>query len=56
MIMMNDPPPRVIHIKLGNMRIKDFHQLISEIWKDVLVMSDDFKLIRVYSKRIEGID
>lgn len=56
MVMVNDPPPRVIHIKLGNMKMKDLHQLISKIWDDVLSLSDEFKLIRVYSNKIEGID
>ncbi len=56
MIMMNNPPPKVIHIKIGNMKIKEFHQLISRIWQDVCTMSESFKLIRVYSNKIEGID
>jgi predicted nuclease of predicted toxin-antitoxin system len=56
MIMITVPPPRVIHIKLGNMKMKEFHQLLSRIWGDVCAMSDEFKLIRVYSNTIEGID
>ncbi len=56
MIMLNDPPPRVIHIKLGNMKIKEFYQKISAIWADVCSMSKEYKLVRVYSKHIEGID
>lgn len=56
MTMLNNPPPRVIHIKIGNMKMKEFHQLINKIWNDVCTMSEDFKLIRVYSNKIEGID
>jgi predicted nuclease of predicted toxin-antitoxin system len=56
MIMITVPPPRVIHIKLGNMKMREFHQLLSRIWGDVCAMSDEFKLIRVYSNTIEGID
>jgi predicted nuclease of predicted toxin-antitoxin system len=56
MIMITVPPPRVIHIKLGNMKMKEFHQLLSRIWGDVCAMSEEFKLIRVYSNTIEGID
>lgn len=56
MIMMNTPPPRVIHIKLGNMKMKDFHQKISNIWSDVCCMSEEYKLVRVYENKIEGID
>ena len=56
MIILSNPPPRVIHIKLGNMKMKEFHQLLSRIWNDVCIMSEEFKLIRVYSNKIEGID
>ena len=56
MIMLNNPPPRVIHIKIGNMKIREFHQLITRVWDDVCAMSEDYKLIRVYSNKIEGIE
>jgi len=56
MAIMNNPPPRVIHIKIGNLKMKEFHQLISNIWKDVCIMSDNYKLINVYHNKIEGID
>ncbi len=56
MIMISVTPPRVIHIKLGNMKMKEFHQLLSRIWSDVCEMSNKYKLVRVYSNKIEGID
>ncbi|MDM8564801.1 DUF5615 family PIN-like protein [Candidatus Halobeggiatoa sp. HSG11] len=56
MIILNEPPPRIIHIKLGNMKMRQFHQQISKIWDDVCLMSEKFKLIRVYANKIEGID
>ncbi len=56
MVMLNNPPPRVIHIKLGNMKMKEFHQKISGVWSDVCSISKEYKLVRVYSSKIEGID
>ena len=56
MVMLNSPPPRVIHIKIGNMKMREFYKLITSIWSDVCTMSEEFKLIRVYSNKIEGID
>jgi predicted nuclease of predicted toxin-antitoxin system len=56
MIMLNDPPPRIIHIRFRNLKIRDFHQHISKIWDDVLSMSENHKLVRVYIDRIEAID
>ena len=55
LVLLNNPPPRVIHIKLGNMKMKDFHNAIDSIWEDVLKMSLEYKLIRVYKDKIEGI-
>ena len=56
MVILNNPPPRVIHIKIGNMKMKEFRRLISNIWEDVCIMSNDYKLINVYANMIEGID
>jgi len=55
LILLNSPPPRVIHIRLGNMKMKDFHNAIDNIWQDVLTMSSEYKLVRVYKDKIEGI-
>ena len=55
LILLNNPPPRVIHIKLGNMKMKAFHNAIDNIWESVLAMSEEYKLIRVYGDKIEGI-
>ena len=55
LVLLNNPPPRVIHIKLGNMKMKTFHNAIDKIWNEVLMMSQEYKLVRVYQDRIEGI-
>ena len=55
LVLLNNPPPRVIHIKLGNMKMKAFHNAIDNIWESVLVMSEEYKLVRVYADKIEGI-
>jgi len=56
LILLNDPPPKVIHIKYGNMKMREFHERIAKIWKEVRFMSQEYKLVRVYRERIEGID
>lgn len=55
-VLFNNPPPRVIHIRLGNMKIKTLHQTLANIWDNVLQMSENHKLIRIYSDAIEAID
>ncbi len=54
--LLHEPPPRVIHIKIGNMKMKQFHQYLSNIWKEVCELSCKYKLIQIYRDRIEGID
>jgi len=53
-MMLHAPPPRVIHIKLGNMKMKQFHQTIHALWDDAVTMSRRHKLVRVYADKIEG--
>lgn len=54
-ILINEPPPKVIHIKFGNMKMKDFYQKINTIWVEVIAMSENHKLTNVYNDEIEGI-
>jgi len=56
LVLLNEPPPRVIHIKFGNMKMREFHQLLSKIWIGVCLLSEDYKLVRVYQNRIEGVN
>ena len=37
------------------MKMKAFHNAIDNIWDEVLLMSQEYKLIRVYKEKIEGI-
>ena len=55
-MILSGPPPRVIHIKVGNLKMKEFFQSITNIWKEAIALSQNYKLIRVYPDRLEGID
>lgn len=50
------PPPRVIHIRLGNLRMREFHEKISTIWPMVCELSARYRLVHVFEDRIEGIE
>jgi predicted nuclease of predicted toxin-antitoxin system len=54
--LLSDPPPRVIHIKLGNMKMREFHATLTKIWPEVCRLSESYKLLRVYADKIEGLD
>jgi predicted nuclease of predicted toxin-antitoxin system len=55
-IMVSNPPPRVVHICFGNMRMRDFHGLISDLWPQIVELSAVNRLVRVYRHRIEAIE
>ncbi len=50
-----DTPP-VIHIRTGNMKMRDFHTFLTGIWDGVCDLSETHRLVQVYRDRIETID
>ena len=54
-VLYKGAPPKVVHFKTGNLKIRDFHQLISNIWEEVEFLLIDNYLINVYTDRIEWI-
>jgi predicted nuclease of predicted toxin-antitoxin system len=54
-VILEDDPVHVIHIRLGNMTMRAFHQTISNVWTDICLLSDFHRLVRVYEDRIEAI-
>ncbi len=49
-------PPKVIHIKTGNMKMKEFYEYLNRIWIDILVQIKDNNIINVYNNRLELIN
>lgn len=54
-IMYKSPPPKVIHIRYGNIRIQQLHLLLSNIWNEIEEEIKDHKLVNVFVDRIESI-
>lgn len=54
-IIATEPPPKVIHLKIGNMKMNDFHNFISNHW-EIELTSEDYKLVNVYKNEIIAID
>jgi predicted nuclease of predicted toxin-antitoxin system len=55
-MMLNFPPPKVIHIRFGNLKMKQFFMIINRLWNDILEMNKEHKLVNVFIDRIEGIE
>jgi predicted nuclease of predicted toxin-antitoxin system len=54
-ILLSAPPPKVIHVRLGNMDMRSFHEAIARCWQEVLSMNETHKLVIVHADRIEGV-
>lgn len=54
-VLLTQPPPRVIHVKLGNLRMAELHRVMSVVWPEVCRLSDRCRLVRIFLDRIEGI-
>ena len=55
-ILLKEPPPKVIHIRIGNLKMRDFFLLITKVWDQIKVLNRDYKLVNVFQDRIEGIN
>ncbi len=54
-ILLSDPPPRIIHLRVGNMKLRDFHIFVSAHWDEIIEMSRTYKLVYVFKNRMEGV-
>jgi predicted nuclease of predicted toxin-antitoxin system len=54
-IMLSKPPPKVIHLRIGNMRMRDFHPFIQNIWPEALRLIESYALVIVYADKIECV-
>lgn len=55
-MIMSEPPPKVIHIKIGNIKLNQFHSFIAKNWNKITEINNSCKLVNVYIDRIEGIE
>ena len=54
-MILHTPPPRVVHLKFGNMPRKEFHALLERVWPRVETLLKTHKLVNVYADSVEGI-
>ena len=54
-IITQSPPPRVVHLRFGNLRRDDFHALLARVWPQIETLLKSHKLVNVYADRLEGI-
>ena len=54
-LMVDVSPPKVVHLRFGNMRQRDFQAFLASVWSRIESLIVDHKLIDVYQDRIEAI-
>ena len=54
-IMLTTSPPWVIHLRIGNVRRRDFHTFLARVWPQIEALLPAHKLINVYADRIEAV-
>jgi predicted nuclease of predicted toxin-antitoxin system len=54
-IVIASPPPWVIHLRFGNLRLAEFRSFVARAWPQVEALLPAHKLINVYQDRIEAV-
>jgi len=55
-VIFHFPPTKVIHIRLGNLKMREFFAAMNSVWDEVLELNRDHKLVTVFHDRIEAIE
>ena len=55
-ILVSTPPPWIVHLRFGNLRLRDYHRLLSQMWPHVEALLPKHKMIAVYADRIEAME
>lgn len=54
-IMIANPPPWIVHLRLGNLRVAEFRAFLARVWPMVEALLPAHKLINVYLDRLEAV-
>ena len=55
-ILLSTPPPRVIHVRIGNKSMKEFHEVVDKCWPEVLHLIESHRLVTIYENQMEGVN
>lgn len=54
-ILTSEPPPWIVHVRLGNLRLRPFVQQLTSAWPTIESLLPKHKLISILPGRIEAI-
>ena len=55
LMILAEPPPKVIHVRVGNMKMREFHGFISQVWPQAAALIETHKLVIIHTQTIECI-
>jgi predicted nuclease of predicted toxin-antitoxin system len=53
--LVQGPPPAVIHVRLGNMRLRELRSRLAVAWPKAAQLSETHCLVQVFHDRIEAV-
>lgn len=54
-IILASPPPRVVHLRIGNMRRGEFDEWLKRFWPRIEAAARDHKLVNVFRTHIQAV-
>jgi predicted nuclease of predicted toxin-antitoxin system len=54
-MVLTAPPPRVVHLRVGNMRYREFATWLRHAWPQIEALVASHRLVNVYRDRIEAV-
>lgn len=54
-MLAQEPPPWVVHVRTGNMRVADFRVLLDVVWPRVWELLTTHKLVVIHRDRLEAV-
>jgi len=55
-IMLSSSSPKVVHLRIGNMRKREFHTFLARVWPSIEELIVRYRLVNVYSDRFELVE
>lgn len=55
-MILSSPPPRVVHLRIGNMRIRELRDFVGATWPRVEQLLQTQKLLHVCQDSIDAIE
>ena len=52
-IMLSQPSPRVIHLRIGNMKLQVLHQFLQRVWPRIIELVNSHKLVIMHEHHID---